>query len=178
MQIVIVYESLFGNTHEIAEAIAEGLREARPDAQVACLQVAVAGVDATRGADLLVVGGPTHLHGMSFGLSRKMALKAEETEAKAGLAAHEPEGGAEGPGVRDWFHSLPRPEPGSRAAAFDTRLGKPMSDGAAHVIARRLSHHGYIVVAEPEGFIIEDADDGPLSKGEHDRAKAWGASLV
>jgi hypothetical protein len=33
------------------------------------------------------------------------------------------------------------------------------------------------LVAEPEGFIIEDTE-GPLRAGESDRAKAWGADLL
>jgi hypothetical protein len=52
-----------------------------------------------------------------------------------------------------------------------------MAGGAAHGIARRLRRHGYELVAEPEGFIIEDTE-GPLRAGESDRAKAWGADLL
>ncbi|MFI9366566.1 flavodoxin family protein [Kitasatospora sp. NPDC053057] len=176
MRIVIVYESLFGNTHEIAEAIGDGLREARPDAQIACLRVAEASPDATAAADLLLVGGPTHMRGMSRSVSRKMALKVDMRvdESEAG---HEPEEGAEGPGVRDWFHTLPKAVQGARAAAFDTRGDARMSGGAAPAIARRLRHHGYTLAAEPEGFIVEDAE-GPLREGERSRARAWGSALV
>ena len=34
MRVVIVYESLFGNTRQVAEAIAEGIRDAAPDVHV------------------------------------------------------------------------------------------------------------------------------------------------
>jgi hypothetical protein len=47
---VIVYESMFGNTHEIAEAIRDGVREAAPDAELACLPVAEANPELGRGA--------------------------------------------------------------------------------------------------------------------------------
>jgi hypothetical protein len=40
-----------------------------------------------------------------------------------------------------------------------------------------LRHHGYRIVAEPEGFIIEDTTV-PLREGELVRAAEWGASLL
>jgi flavorubredoxin len=30
MKVTIVYESMFGNTHDLAQAIGDGLREAQP----------------------------------------------------------------------------------------------------------------------------------------------------
>jgi hypothetical protein len=178
MRIVVVYESLFGNTREIATAIAEGVREVQPDAQVACLPLAEASPDAVRSAELLIVGGPTHIRGMTSGLSRKMGLQAEAKKAAAGdESTHEPEPGAEGPGVRDWLHALRTPAKGSLAAAFDTRVQGRMAGGAAPAIARRLHRSGYGAAAEPEGFIVEDTE-GPLREGELGRAKDWGARLV
>jgi Flavodoxin len=177
MRAVIVYESLFGNTHEVAEAIGDGIRQAHPDAEVACLPVAQAKPDDVEAADLLIVGGPTHMRGMTSGLSRKMGLQAEGKKAASEGTSFAPEPGAEGPGVRDWFDALPRAAGSSRAAAFDTRADARMAGGAAHGIARRLRRHRYELVAEPEGFIIEDTE-GPLRDGERDRARAWGAGLV
>lgn len=40
MNVVAVFESMFGNTPSVAEAIAEGLREADPDVTVAMVAVA------------------------------------------------------------------------------------------------------------------------------------------
>ncbi|MFH9347949.1 flavodoxin family protein [Kitasatospora sp. NPDC017646] len=177
MHTVIVYESMYGNTREIAEAIAEGVHQADPAAAVDCLPVAEASTETTRSADLLVVGGPTHMHGMSSGLSRRMAVATEAHKQGREAAAAEARENAEGPGLRAWFHDLPQTEPGTYAAAFDTRVDMPRAGGAAHGIARRLSSHHYDVVAEPEGFIVED-NDGPLRAGELDRARAWGAKLV
>jgi len=176
MQTVIVYESVYGNTHAIAEAIADGVREARPGAAVSCVPVAEASTDLTRAADLLVVGGPTHMYGMTSGLSRRMAQLAEAKREEGEQAAHDSEAEI-GQGLRAWFHSLPKTEPGTHAAAFDTRADMLLSGGAAHGIARRLAHHHYGVVAEPEGFVVEGTE-GPLRTGELERAKAWGASLV
>ncbi|MFE5585536.1 flavodoxin family protein [Kitasatospora sp. NPDC056531] len=177
MHTVIVYESMYGNTREIAEAIAEGVHEAAPSASVECLPLTQADNDVTRSADLLVVGGPTHMHGMSSGLSRLVAVAAENHREGHEDATAEAQATAEGPGLRSWFHSLPKTEPGTYAAAFDTRGAAPGSGGAAKGIAQRLSRHNYDVVAGPEGFIVEGTD-GPLRAGELDRARAWGAALV
>jgi hypothetical protein len=176
MKISVVYESMFGNTHEVAEAISEGAREAQPDADVGCVAVADASPELIKSTDLLVVGGPTHIRGMTSGFSRKMGVSGEEKLEAQGEPAHEMEEDAEGPGVREWFDSLPKSEGGS-AAAFDTRLPSPMAGGAARGIARRLRKHGYDLVGEPEGFVLDDAY-GPMRAGEIERAKQWGAQLV
>ncbi len=65
MRAVIVYESMFGNTHAIADAIGEGLE---PKLEVVVVPLAEAGRERLGDADLLVVGGPTHFHGMSHPL--------------------------------------------------------------------------------------------------------------
>jgi hypothetical protein len=179
MRIVIVYESLFGSTRAVAEAIAQGVREAQQDTDVRCLPVAEADSDLVLSADLLVVGGPTHMRGMTSGLSRKMGLKSEAQQAGAEGSNHpfHQEPGAEGPGLRNWFHALPSATGKRVAAAFDTRADLRMAGGAAKGIAHRLRSHGYELLMDPEGFIVEDTE-GPLRVGELDRAKAWGAGLV
>lgn len=72
MQAVIVYESMFGSTKKVAEAIAGGLADG---AEVSVVPVTSAGAHILDGADLVVVGGPTHTHGMSRPGTRKMAGK-------------------------------------------------------------------------------------------------------
>jgi hypothetical protein len=167
MKALIVYESMYGNTRAIAEAVAEGLSGAY-DARVR--SVHEAGADAAE-ADLLVVGGPTHMHGMTTGLSRRMTAQAAAEDG----ATLEPGADAE-PGLRRWLADLPR-RTGAPAAAFDTRLDRAaaLTGSAARGIARRLRHHGYAVVGA-ESFLVEDAE-GPLADGEADRARAWGATL-
>jgi hypothetical protein len=177
MHVAIVYESLFGNTRQIAEAIGEGVRASHPGAEVDCLRVDQADPKFLDSVDLLVVGGPTHMHGMTSGFSRKMGVESERKKIAQGEPVREPEPGAEGPGVRSWFHDLPKTLAHPHAAAFDTRAAFPTSGGAAHGIARRLRSHGYDMVAEPTGFVIDGAADGPLRPGELDRARSWGAAL-
>ena len=177
MKITIVYESMFGNTHEAAKAISEGVREAQPDAAVECLAVADASPELIQSTDLLVVGGPTHIRGMTSGFSRKMGISGEEKAEAKGEPPHELEEDAEGPGVREWFDGLPKVKNAGQAAAFDTRLDYAMAGGAARGIAHRLHKHGYQLVSDPEGFVLDDAY-GPLRAGEIERAKRWGAELV
>lgn len=166
MNALVVYESMYGNTRQIAEAVADGLGAAKP--------VPVQHADASpTDVDLLVVGGPTHMHGLSTARSRQMAVEAARED---GHAAAESEA-AEEPGLRSWLRDLPKQD-GARAAAFDTRLDRsPMLTGmAARGITRRLRRQGYEVVGS-ESFLVQDAE-GPLEEGELDRARAWGRELA
>jgi hypothetical protein len=177
VKIIIVYESMFGNTHEVAQAIGDGVDVAAEDADVECVPVGDATAQKVDSADLLVVGGPTHIRGMTSSFSRKMGITGEEKAEAKGEPAHELEPDAEGPGLREWFDSLPKDKDSGLAAAFDTRLAGAMAGGAAHGIARRLRKHGYHLVNDPQGFVVDDAH-GPLRAGEIERAKQWGAQLV
>ena len=170
MRAVVVYESMFGNTEEIARAVAEGIREARPDAAVDCLPVHDAhGVE----ADLLVVGGPTHFLGLASGRTRHTAEKFDEAAEAEGRAVQP----VEHEGLREWLEQLPQAPVGRRAAAFDTRLDKLLHGSAAARIAHRLARKGYDMVSEPEGFVVLDMT-GPPRSGELERARAWGTCLV
>jgi hypothetical protein len=178
MEIAVVFESMYGTTHDVADAIAEGVAEADPTATVTRYRVGEADPSRVAAADLLIVGGPTHMRGMTSGMSRKLAVSMEEKKEREGAhIGHGLEEGAEGPGLRDWFHQLPKAPRGRRAAAFDTRGEGPMVGAAAKGIAHRLESHGYELVTEPEGFIVEGAEQ-LLRTGERDRARAWAAGLV
>jgi hypothetical protein len=64
---VVAYESMYGNTRAVAEAIADGLK---PLGKVQVVSVHNGGEAVADDADLLVVGGPTHMHGISTSMSR------------------------------------------------------------------------------------------------------------
>lgn len=176
MNVVIVYESLFGNTRLVAEAIASGAKEADPVATVRAYTVSELEPEEALDADVVIVGGPTHLLGMSRSSSRRRAfeLAGKQASTEAGVTT---EPGAPGPGVREWLKTLPMARPRRSAAAFDTRLPSPLAGGAARGIARRLLRHGYQLAAKPEGFVVEGTQ-GPLRDGDLDRARAWGAEVV
>src|SRR5579859_417632 len=101
MRAVIIYESMYGNTHLVAEAIARGLQ---PGNHVTVVPVARVTRELLDGADLVVAGGPTHVHGMSKAATSKAAV--EQAHKKAGQPALDAD--AEGPGLSDWFGGLGR----------------------------------------------------------------------
>ncbi|MEX0664661.1 MAG: flavodoxin domain-containing protein [Acidimicrobiia bacterium] len=169
MKAVVVYESMYGNTHAIADAIGRGL-EHTADVTV----VAVHDVDAAlmQGADLVVVGGPTHVHGMSRASTREAAVDAAE-KPESGLIM---DPGADGDGVREWLDSIGRLD--TRAAAFDTRLDAPapLTGRASKGIAHKLRQHGCELVADPESFLV--TKETHLEPDEEAHARRWGATLA
>lgn len=169
MRAVVVYESMYGNTHLVADAIGDGLRAAF---DVSVVPVSEASPAALTDADLVVVGGPTHAHGMSRAATRKAAAEAADKPA-SGLAV-EPD--ALGPGLREWFGSLGRHS--GKAAAFDTRVHGPaaLTGRASKGVARLLREHGFEVVAEPESFLVTKQTH--LEPQETARARDWAAKLA
>jgi hypothetical protein len=168
MRAVVVYESMYGNTHVVATNIADGLRASH---EVTVVPVAEATGELVAAADLLVVGGPTHMHGLSSASSRQKARQAA-AKPDSGLSL-DPD--ASGPALRDWLGRLA--DRRALAAAFDTRLnGVPFLTGqASHGIGKLLKRHGYHLVVAPESFLI--GKENALVDGEASRARQWGEAL-
>ncbi|VXC23107.1 Flavodoxin [Arthrobacter sp. 9AX] len=163
---LVVYESIYGNTHEVANAVAEGLRES-VDA------VVVRAADVQRenlaGIALIVAGGPTHGHGLSRPQLREAGVKG------AVSAGEEVDPGAEGPWLREWLTSLdPRT---AWATSFDTRYDAPelLTGHASKGIMRKLEQKGLRRLAEPESFPVTGQNQ--LLPGELERARVWGRTL-
>jgi flavodoxin len=154
----VLYESLYGNTERVAHAIAEGLR---PAGEVTVTEVGAAQDGLAEGADLLVVGAPTHGRGMSTPESRGSG-----------------KGGTPSRGMREWLEGSAEVE-GRIAAVFDTRFDKPrwLTGSAALRIARKLEALGYHLVRPPESFFVGHTE-GPLADGEEARATRWGMALA
>jgi len=171
MKAVVVYESMYGNTHLVADAIASGIRASGSNEAVV-VPVGEATPEVVGSADLVVVGGPTHAHGMSHEATRHAAVEAAE-KPDSGL---EMDPDAEGPGLRDWFGALEHVT--VAAAAFDTRMDGPgaLTGHASKGIARRLRHHGCTLVVEPMSFLV--TKDNHLVDEEAEHARGWGAQLV
>ena len=171
MKAVVVYESMYGNTHLVAEAVATGLGGQADDVVV----VASAG-DATNAlladTDLVVVGGPTHVHGMSRASTRKAA--AEAAQKPGSELDLDPD--AEGDGLREWFDSIGSLPPA--AAAFDTRMHGPaaFTGRASKGIAQRLPRDGCRLVVEPESFLV--SKENHLDDDELAHARTWGQRLA
>ncbi len=166
MRALVVYESMFGNTRLIAEAVGEGLATLFPVEVVNVNRVAQ---EQPGSVDLLVVGGPTHIHGMSRQASRDSA-RGQVTD-KLPLEADAP-----GIGVREWIATLQTSA--TFCAAFDTRVDMAAwITGAASVpIERLLRQHGLRPVSGPASFLV--TDETRLEAGEIARARAWGVQLA
>jgi len=168
MRALVVYESMYGNTHAVASSIADGLRATH---EVTLVPVAKATEELIEVADLLVAGGPTHMHGMTSAGSRRMAAESARKEG-SGLTM-DPD--AESTGMRGWLSGLSTRH--ALAAAYDTRLtGSPAFTGrASRGISRGLRRHGYRLIAKSESFLI--SKQNMLVEGEVARARSWGAAL-
>jgi hypothetical protein len=166
MRAIVIYESMYGNTRQIAEAIAEGLSGA---ADVEVVPITKLTPDQLPGAGLIVVGGPTHMLGLSGPGSRRMAVSAA-SKPGSGLSVEE---GADGPGLREW---LTKTRGRGAAVAFDTRLHAKLGGRASVRIGRRLRRSGYDVIARPQSFYVTKANT--LEPGETARARDWGSSLL
>jgi flavodoxin len=165
MNALVVHESMYGNTQQIANAIAEGIADR---AAVTVVRVDHLSDVMLDGIDLLVVGGPTQAWGMSRESTRKSAFENKgERQPEHTLV-----------GVRERIGDL-RPRDGLKVATFDTRFKKPiaLTGSAAHKIAKKLKRHGFDLVAEPESFFVRGME-GPLLDGEIERARAWGVELA
>jgi hypothetical protein len=169
MQAVVVYESMYGNTHLVADAIAAGLQDSF---EVTVVPVAEAGPAVLADADLVVVGGPTHAHGVSRPATRQAASEAG-AKPDSGVTM---EPGALGPGLREWFTSLGHYP--VKAAAFDTRIHGPsvVTGRAAKGVTRLLRGHGFDVAVKPESFLV--TRQNVLDPGEATRARDWAAKLA
>ena len=163
---LVVYESFFGNTAHIAEAVAGALRLEGWSARV--VNVAHAGDADVDGVDLLVVGAPTHAFSMSRPSTRTEAVD------RGGS------GDYERGGMREWLEELPAASsPDPLAATFDTRASKVrhLPASAARTAGRALRRKGFRVLGKPAGFIVQDVE-GPLESRETEHAIAWGRAIV
>ena len=153
MKTLVVYDSVYGNTQKIAQAIGDALT-----GEVKVAQVGDINASEVRSCDLLIVGSPVH-------------------------------GGRATPAIDAFLKQLPAHSlEGKSVAAFDTRFeAEEQGVGlrilmsviryAAERIARELTKKGGRLVAEPEGFIVEQKE-GPLKQGELERAGHWAKSML
>ncbi len=169
MRALVVYESMFGNTREVALAIADGIRKSM---DVDALEVARTPSVLDESIALVVVGGPTHAHG----------LTTPKTRADAARRAGDRQVVSHGEGVREWLSFI---EPGSSTAgaAFDTRIKGPaiLWGSAARAADKALRRIGFHVVAPPESFLVGGPSGPPfgrLVEGELERARSWGERVA
>ncbi len=183
MKSLIIYESMYGNTRKIAEAIAKGMRSAGVGstetsggnpAVVEVVPASHASEFDLAPYDLVVVGGPTQIHGLSRQRTRQGAIDAAG-QSGAPLQLDAAASGT-GTGIREWLSTLDAVD--SCAAAFDTRLDRsPLITGrASKTIAKLLQKLGCTLIVGPESFLVDASTT--LKQGEVVRAEEWGRTLV
>lgn len=164
---LVIYESMYGNTEAVAEAIGRGIGE---HGNVDVLEVGGAPAGLPAGLALLVVGGPTHAFGMSRPSTRADAAR------QAGRAMISAE-----LGVREWLEGLRVGSDRPAVAAFDTHVDHPRLlrhvGSAAGGIEGRLARLGLDVLVPAEHFWVHGTE-GPLVDGECRRAELWGRAIA
>ena len=135
MNAIVVYESLWGNTAEVARAVAEGLG---PGARALRTDEATA-ADAA-GADLVVAGAPVFGFKLS---SQKMRDGIRQSPGKG------PAPDLSCPLLRTWLEALP-PGDRLRAPRFDTQVRGPFGKGAPEIV-KLLEARGYRPSPSPWG---------------------------
>jgi len=152
MKALVVYDTFFGNTEEIARAVAAELG-------AEAIKVDGAGPNSLAGLDLLVVGSPTR--GFSASPNTKAFLK--------GLAP----GSLQGVKVAAFDTRITIED----SKSWLLNIMMKLFGWAAPRIAKRLTRSGGTSAAAPEGFAVLDSK-GPLKPGEVERAKAWARRLA
>jgi hypothetical protein len=161
MHAVVVFETLWGNTEQVAREIAEGIGLEAAELVEAVSAPAVLESD----VDLLVVGGPTHAFSMSSEKTRESARQQGATNIPLR-------------GIREWIASLSSPGRDVLVATFDTRVTSPRLPGsAAKKAMKRLVALGFRPLAKPESFGVHGYS-GPVTDGELERARRWGEHLA
>lgn len=152
MSILIVYDSIFGNTGQIAQAMADELAKTH-DTRLASVQEA-RDIDLSD-VELLIVGSPTRGFRptpaiQEFACRPDLAGRAAAFDTRIDLDSIQP------PPLR-WVIG---------AGGY-----------AAERLVRELTEQGCTMVGEPAGFVVL-GQEGPLKDGENERAAAWARGLV
>jgi flavodoxin len=157
MQAMVVYDSMYGNTGKIAEAIGKALG---PEAEVGIVRVGEVKPEQLAGLTLLIVGSPT----------QRFSPTGVTTEFLKGI----PRNGLEGIKVAAFDTRFTMSEIEKiRILAFFVKI----FGYAAEPIADRLVKKGGDLAVPPEGFYV-GGTEGPLLEGELERAADWAKEIV
>jgi len=157
MKAMVVYDSVFGNTGKIAQAIGDALGSAE---DVEIVQVSDVRPGQLAGLTLLIVGSPTR--------------QFSPTGATTRFLKSIPKNGLQGIKVTafDTRFTVSDIEKVRVLAFFVKIFGY-----AAKPIAGRLEKKGGELAVPPQGFYVGDTQ-GPLLEGELERAADWAKQIV
>jgi len=146
MQTLIIYDSEYGNTQQIAQAIADALKAY---SSVQLMTVAEACPPSLQGVDLLLIGGPTQIHGLTP--TMRTLLDKLPDQALRGLPV----------------------------AAFDTRfrMATVRSGSTAQAIAHKLEREKARLLLPAKSFFVTGRE-GPLEEGALENAARWVTTIM
>ena len=157
MKRLVVYDSQFGNTKKIAEAIGEVLEET---ARVHIMRFSDVQLGDLMGIGLLVIGSPTQQFSATAGLKRWLNALPRDVLENVRSAAF------------DTRFTEEKINEIKVLGFFVNVFGY-----GAKPIARRLEKKGATLVVPPEGFYVADTE-GPLLEKEIERAKEWAKKII
>jgi hypothetical protein len=163
---LVVFESMFGNTEQVAHAVAESLEAGGVTTHV--VEVTAAPTALPPSVDLLVLGAPTHAFSLSRPKTRIEAVRQGADLSKAPI------------GLREWLEDAhPSGDRPVHVAVYDTRASKVrrLPAAAGPSAARLARRRKFTRVDRPISFLVDDIQ-GPLVEGEIERAAAWGRALA
>jgi flavodoxin len=153
MEICVIYDSVFGNTGQIARAIAAALPGSR------IIPVGEASPAQLDGLDLLVLGSPTRGFCPTEAVAALLTKLDRQQLAGVYVAAFDTR---------------------IELATIDSPVFRFIVDKggyAANTIAKTLQKKGGTLLAPGEGFLVT-GEQGPLKANELERAGAWAAALL
>lgn len=161
MQALVVYESLWGNTKAVAQAIADGFGN-----RAEAVSTADTDPELLHDVDLLVVGAPI------LGFTLPTETMRHSIESNPTHKDHPPD--ISHPSTRSWLKTIASDT--GFFATFETKIWWSPGSSAKR-IAKSLASAGYLQLTGPESFIVEGTY-GPLRDGELERARDWGTNLA
>jgi flavodoxin len=156
MKSLVIYDSVFGNTEQIALSIGNYLGSKE---NVAILQVSAIKPEQLVGLDLLIVGSPTRAFRPTKAISSFLNKIPSNSLKGIKVAAFD-----------------------TRMSADDVKphivnLFMKLFGYAAKPIADKLKKKGGDLLVPPEGFFVKDSE-GPLKDNELERAANWAKLFI
>jgi len=153
MKVLIIYDSVFGNTENIAKSIGGAISAG----DVKVLRIGEVNSSELESVDFLIVGSPTQ----GFRPTKSVQTFIESISGDT----------LKGIDVAAFDTRIPASDVGT-----GLRLLMKMGGYAAPRIASALKKKGGNLVVPPEGFFVKDKE-GPLKEGELERAASWAKGI-
>jgi flavodoxin len=157
MKALVIYDSMFGNTEQVAQTIGQALLSEGHEVQT--LRVTQVSPQQATEVDVLLVGSPTRAF--------------RPTPATVQFLKDIPDNGLQGIKVGAFDTRIAPEDTGSRLLSVLVRL----FGYAAEPMAKRLRQKGGAQALSPEGFIVT-GKEGPLREGELERAAGWAKGIA